>query len=322
MVVTDLHGDRDAFDRYIDEFRYLYETGDVQRLILLGDLIHFYGPPQRDSSLSMVLDLIALREELGPDVVTMLLGNHEMPHIYSVSLAKGEMEFTPRFEYAMGQHRAQILAFFRSLPLVVRTAGGVLLTHAGPALDVIEHVELLRHFDHDTILQEADSVLAQADKLDDLYARYGNLYGVSYAEDAEYYLGVRNPDDPRYTHVLRAFMISQQNKAFHVLWDTLFTQNEWGLTEFVYLQGCHDFLAAFSVDAPAPQRVVVSGHVVTPLGGYVLVNRSHLRLSSATHARPRESGRYLLLDCAKPVRGANELLGGLRSVFDDDDDDY
>ena len=67
--------------------------------------------------------------------------------------------------------------------------------------------------------------------------------------------------------------------------------------------------------------MLVSGHIVTPLGGYVLVNRYHLRLSSATHARPREAGRYLLLDCAKPVRGANELMPGLCSVFDEDEED-
>jgi len=321
MVVTDLHGDRDAFERYIDEFRYLYDTGEVQRLILLGDLIHYYGPVPRDASVSMVLDLIALREELGPDVVTMLLGNHEMPHIYSVSLAKGEMEFTPRFEIGMGPHRERILSFFRSLPFFVRTAAGVMLTHAGPAIEAVEHADLLCHFDHDAILAEADAALAQADSLDDLYERYGNLYGAPYEEEVEYYLGVRRPDDPRYPHLLRAFMISQQNTAFQVLWDTLFTQNEWGLTEFVYLQECQEFLQAFSNGAPGSQRVLVSGHIVTPLGGYVLVNRYHLRLSSATHARPREAGRYLLLDCAKPVRGANELMPGLCSVFDEDEED-
>ena len=60
MVVSDLHGDRDAFDRYVERFRELHAAGEVQRLILLGDLIHGYGPPERDSSLSMVQDVIAL----------------------------------------------------------------------------------------------------------------------------------------------------------------------------------------------------------------------------------------------------------------------
>lgn len=318
MVVSDLHGDRDAFDRYVSEFRARHAEGDIQRLILLGDLIHYYGPPQRDRSLSMVLDVIALQESLGPDRVIMVLGNHEMPHIYGVSLAKGEIEFTPRFEHTLGPHRDRVLAFFRSLPFYVRTAAGVLLSHAGPSLEAIEQIDLLRHFDHESLLCQADRALAGTPDLEDLYKQYGHLYGTSYAEEARYSLAVSGPEDPRYPHLLRAFVISQQSAPFKALWDALFTQNEWGLTEHGYLQTCTEFLHALSEDAPAPQRVLVSGHMVTPTGGYMLVNRSHLRLSSATHARPREAGTYLLLDCAHPVRAASDLLPNLRSVFKDE----
>ena len=321
MLVTDLHGDRDAFHRYVHRFHKLYQSGEAQRLIFLGDVIHGYGSEQTDGSLSMILNVIKLQQELGPDTVMMLLGNHEMPHIYGISLAKGEIEFTPRFEHVLGDHRRAVLAFLRSLPFYIRTAAGVMLTHAGPALDACEHVELLRYFDHEAILQEADQVLNQADDLTPLYQQYSALYGAPYDEEAEYYLAVRGPDDPRYTHLLRAFMISRQSAAFRVLWDMLFTMNEIGLTEWTYLQGCQRFLSAFSVDAPVEQRVVVSGHMITPMGGHMLVNRCQFRLSSAAHARPREAGCYLLLDCEKPVRAANDLLGCLGSVFDDDEDD-
>ncbi len=324
MIVTDLHGDRDAFERYIARFNTLYRAGDVQRLIFLGDLIHAYGPPRRDDSLSIILDTMALVNTLGPDTVTMLLGNHEMPHIYGVQLAKGDLEFTPRFENALGSHREAVLEFFRSLPFYVRTAAGVMLGHAGPSHEVIAQAGALQNFDHDAILHEADQTLAQAPDLNRLYQQYGQLLGAPYAEEARYCLGVTGPDDPRYAHLLRAFMISQQSKPFQLLWDALFTQNELGMVEWAYVQAAQDFLAAFSQGAPAPQRAIVSGHIITPLGGYNLVNRYHLRLSSATHARPREAGRYLLLDCAKPVNGANELLTSLGSVFtegNDDDDD-
>jgi hypothetical protein len=322
MLVTDLHGDRDAFHRYIHRFYTLYKSGEAQRLIFLGDLIHGYGSEQTDGSLNMILNVIKLQRELGPDTVIMLLGNHEMPHIYGISLAKGEIEFTPRFERVLGDHREDVLAFFRGLPFYIRTAAGVMLTHYGPAPDVCEHVDLLRHFDHEAILQEADQVLSQTDDLTPLYQQYSAVYGAPYDEEADYYLAVRGPDDPRYTHLLRAFMISQQSTSFRVLWDMLFTVNEIGLTEWAYLQGCQRFLSAFSVDAPAEQRVLVSGHMITPMGGYMLVNRCQFRLSSAAHARPREAGRYLLLDCAKPARAANDLLGSLGSVFEDDEDDW
>jgi hypothetical protein len=127
MIVTDLHGDRDAFIRYISRFRVLYASGEVQRLVLMGDLIHGYGSAQTDGSLSMVLSLIRLQDEFGPDTVIMLLGNHEMPHIYGVSLMKGDLEFTPRFEHSLGDHRESVLAFFESLPFFARTAAGVML---------------------------------------------------------------------------------------------------------------------------------------------------------------------------------------------------
>jgi hypothetical protein len=320
MIVTDLHGDHDAFTRYVHRFRALHESGAAQRLIFLGDLIHSYGPPETDGSLQMMLQVMKLQAEFGPDNVIMLLGNHEMPHIYGVSLMKGEIEFTPRFEHAMVDRRERVLAFFRSLPCYVRTAAGVMLAHAGPSAEVIGRVDALRHFDHAAILRETDEVLAQADDLTPLYKQYGQLYGTPYADDAEYLLAVEGPDDPRYAHLLRAFTISRQSREFHLLWDALFTMNEVGIAEMAYLQVCQQFLAAFSADAPAPQRVMVSGHLVTPTGGHALVNRFHLRLSSAAHARPCEAGHYLLLDCAQPVSAANELLACLGSVFDDDEE--
>lgn len=319
MIVTDLHGDRDAFDRYITRFRDLRAAGEVQRLILLGDLIHGYGPADEDFSLSMVLDVIALQEELGPDTLIMLLGNHEMPHIYGVQLFKGAHEFTPRFERAMGPHRDLIVDFFKSLPFFVRTAGGVLLTHAGPAHDVIQRADELITFDHDVPLEAADLVLAQADDLDALYRQYGNVYGRSYAMDTAKFLDVRDPDDPRYRHLLRATLIAQEAE-FSLLWDALFTQCEFGLNEMAYVQVTRDYLAAFSKGAPAPLHVVVSGHIVIPMGGYAMINRMHFRLASAAHARPREAGCYLLLDCAQTIGAANTLSAGLGNVFEMDEE--
>jgi hypothetical protein len=266
----------------------------------------------------MILDVMALQRELGEDRVIMLLGNHEMPHIYGITLSKGELEFTPRFEQMLGDHREKVLAFFDRLPFAIRTAAGVMLIHMGPEATVIDRADELRHFDHQAILRDADNVLAQADDLTPLFRQYSAVYGSPYAEDAEYYLGVKGPNDPRYAHLLRAFVISRQSEPFKLLWEAMTTQNEAGLTEFAYVQACQKFLAAFSSDAPVPQRVLVSGHMITPMGGYALVNRFHLRLSSGTHARPRDAACYLLLDCTKPVRSANELMGSLGSVFEDD----
>ncbi len=316
MVVSDLHGDRPAFDRCLAHFAAHRARGNARRLILLGDLIHSYGPPDSDASLSMVLDIMRLQAELGRDTVIMLLGNHELPHIYGVTLAKGDREFTPRFEHALGTHREDVLRFFRSLPFYIRTAAGVALGHAGPAPEAALHIETLRHFDHDALLADADRTLTQIGDLDAVYARYRQLQGVPYAELAFRYLAVQGQNDPRYPHLLRGAVISQQSRAFQALWSTLFTQNESGLRGEVYANACQAFLQALSTGAPAPQQVMVSGHIPTR-GGHQVVNPYHLRLSTAAHARPPHAGQYLLLDCARPVTSASDLLAGLRRLADE-----
>lgn len=315
MIVSDLHGDRDAFDRILGRFDTLRTHGDAQRLILLGDIIHGYGPPDRDHSLGMILDVIRLRDEWGPDTLVMLLGNHEMPHIYGITLAKGDYEFTPRFEHSLGEHRERVIEFLEGLPFYIRTAAGVMLSHAGPAMESIQQVDELRTFDHNVLLDEADLILGQADDPDDLYSQFRTIYGVPYDEMAYRYLAIEGPQSPRYPHLLRGFMIARQSQRFQALWNALFTQNEYGLTEQSYLKLCLTFLEAFSAGAPAPQHVMVSGHIATPRGGHHILNTTHLRLASAAHARPRDAGEYLLLDCAKPVQTAQDLLDHLHPVF-------
>lgn len=313
MVVTDLHGDRAAFDRCLAHFDARRARGEVQRLIFLGDLIHSYGPPNTDASLSMVVDVMQLQAALGPDTVIMLLGNHELPHIYGMTLAKGEREFTPRFEHALGERREEVLAFFRALPFYIRTAAGVALGHAGPAPEVALHIAALRSFDHEALLADADHALAGVDDLNGVYEQYYALHGVPYQELAYRYLAVRGERDPRYPDLLRGFLISQRDHTFRTLWDALFTQNEHGLTAAAYLNACRAFLDALSADAPAPQHFTVSGHMPTR-GGHQVVNPFHLRVSTAAHAQPSSSGAYLLLDCARPIRSIDELVSNLRPL--------
>lgn len=315
MVVSDLHGDGDAFDRYVQTFLALREMGEADRLIFLGDLVHGYGDEADDHSLRMILRVMELQEKFGKSNVIMLLGNHEMPHIYGVSLAKGDLEFTPRFEHMLGSQRDRVMAFFKGLPLVVRTSAGVLLTHAGPDQNSIKRVERLRFFDHDDLLRDADQTLARQENLNKVYEAYAELSGHSYEELARAYLAVTGPDDPRYSHLMRALFISERDHRFSVLWDFLFTQNERGLVPAAYDQICRLFVDAFSVGAPAAQHFCVSGHVVVPNGGYVTLNDYHFRFASATHARPRESGVYLLFDSQQPLRKAGEMAAKVRSVF-------
>jgi hypothetical protein len=49
----------------------------------------------------------------------------------------------------------------------------------------------------------------------------------------------------------------------------------------------------------------------------VEVGKQHLRLASYTHAFPKRSSRYLMLDCEKPIKAVSELTSCLRLVFND-----
>lgn len=315
MVVSDLHGDGYLFDRYVETFMALYEAGEADRLLLLGDLIHHYGPTQDDHSLRMVQRVIDLRQRLGEDKVIMLLGNHEMPHIYGVSLAKGEIEFTPRFEHQLGEHRSKVIQFFKLLPFVVRTSGGVLYCHAGPDAESVNRSARLRTFRHDDLIDDAESMLNQQGNLDQVYEAYEQISGQKYGDLAKEYLGVSGPQDPRYSHLLRALYIQERDHRFATLWDFLFTQNERGLSSSIYEQLCRRYLDAYSVGAPTQQRVCVSGHITVKNGGFQVVNSYHFRLASGPHAVPKEAGKYLLVDAQQPIQHADDLGQYTLSVF-------
>src|SRR5712691_5400470 len=56
MVVSDLHGDKDAFARYVGRFLQMRTRKKIDRLLLLGDLIHRENANQPDESLPMLVD--------------------------------------------------------------------------------------------------------------------------------------------------------------------------------------------------------------------------------------------------------------------------
>lgn len=319
MVVTDLHGRGDAFEAYQSRFVAHYEAGQVQRLILCGDLIHGNGPVKTDRSLEMIECVIALQQEYGPDTVTMLLGNHELPHLYSLPLSRGSVDYTPRFEARLSaagpDTRAEVINFISGLPFVVRTAAGVMINHTGAAAlaALPGNRDRLQDFSHTDLLARVDRVIANQN-LADLREMYSATTGMDYAEAAQYFLAVEGPQDPRYNDLLRNMILSRSDSSFELLWDTFFSRNEFGSNEKTYARMLMAYLATWSVGAPAPQNVLVAGHIPVN-GGYQIVAKQQLRLASHAHANPSNAGLYLLLDCAQPVQTAEALIPSLRSVF-------
>jgi hypothetical protein len=306
FVVADLHGAWEPYVRYRDYFLELHEQGLADQLIFLGDIIHGYGPPEEDHSLPMLWDIMQLQKELGGYTVIMLLGNHELPHIYSVALSKGEMTFTPRFEHTLGKYRPFVIEFLHRLPFVVRTAGGVMLTHAGAAASVAtpDIAGRMLNFSHKDLLDQANRLLDREDVVE-LLASFLPIDLDEYDRLARHYLAVSGPDDPRYYDVLRGYIVSNLVEWIP-LWDFFFTQCEAGVPIQMYRQTLERFLAAYS--APEmPQRVLVSGHMAAKEGREVIADHQ-LRLASWAHAVPQEAGSYLLFNVAKPVTSAADLL--------------
>lgn len=314
MVVTDLHGDWDAYSRYRDRFLDLEVHGQADTLIFTGDLIHSDGPVEDDRSLDIVLDVLALRASLG-DRIIYLLGNHELPHLYGITLQRGAHLYTPAFEAAMGERRADIISFFDGLPFYVRTRAGVSLCHAGAFAGAGEGDVMARLLDcsHRRIWEEVSTLLS-VDQRASLRAGLAKLGDESYDDMVRRYLAVSGPDDPRYDDLLIGSVVSSAHPDFDLLWAALFSPNERECGEDEYALRLDMMLQELSRGF-YQQRVLVAGHMACS-GGYALVaGGRQLRLASGSHAYPFEAGRYLLFDVEKPVRRADELLDGLGSVL-------
>jgi hypothetical protein len=314
MVVTDLHGDWDAYQRYRDRFVDLQAKGQADYLIVTGDLIHA-DPPLQDNSLSILLDILKLRA-IYNEAIIYLCGNHELPHIYGFGLSRGKREYTPAFETTLSDsaHRSEVIELLRDLPFYVRTTAGVSVTHAGAA-DVMadeNNAAKLFAWDHQRTLSEADAFLA-AQNIDGMRRAYARLsQAQSYEELAKHYLAVSDPLDPRYDDLLRGFIVTA-NPDFQVLYSALFTrcEQEYGLAE--YAETLQLMLHHLSTDYVS-QKVLVAGHTAVQ-NGFQIVAEKHLRIASGSHAKPRETGRYLLFDAARPIKEAADLLPSIHTVY-------
>ncbi|MEM7034478.1 MAG: metallophosphoesterase, partial [Chloroflexota bacterium] len=283
-------------------------------LVLTGDLIHNYEPTE-DYSLKMVLDVIALQEQYG-EAIIYLCGNHEMPHIYGISLSKGHLTFTPDFEKALNesQRRTDVIDLFHTLPFYVRTKAGVTITHAGAAAFMSNATDLIKilNWDHQALLSIADTMMSDED-IADLREGYARQHQAPYDLLAHHLLGISGPDDPRYNDLLRGFLASSHPTFDSLLWPALFTrcEEEYGRADYdIFVDA---LLREFSKNF-YQQQVLVAGHMGT-WGGYQWVTKHHLRLSSARHARPRRNGRYLLFDAGQPLNKVKHLAKGLGRVF-------
>jgi len=314
MVVTDLHGDWEIYQRYRDQFVELQTKGQADVLIFTGDLIHADDDNLPDDSLSIVLDVFELRKKYG-EAIIYLCGNHELPHIYGFRLAKGGKEYTPSFEKMMSQQnvRPGVIEFFTTLPFYIRTTAGISLTHAGATLfNSRQQANKIFFWNHKEVLSDATMKLEQQD-ISSFRRAYTKLcQAETYEELAKHYLSVRDADDPRYNDLLKGYFVTTSD-GFDKLRSTLFTRCEHEYETDTYKKNLEALLDYLSFDY-VTQKVLVSGHIAVK-NGYQKVVDKQLRLASGTHAKPQKSGKYLLFNTAKEIESVNELMVGLNSIY-------
>ena len=315
MVVADLHGDWEAYQRYRDRFFELRAAGQADILVFLGDLIHAEGTNIVDQSLEIVLDVKRLQAEHGTAVL-YLCGNHELPHMYGFGLGKGNLEYTPHFETRLtaSNKRHEVLDLFYSLPLYIRTKAGVSLAHAGASQDVdtLDKATTLFNWDHKQKLAQATELLQKED-IAGLQRSYAKLSGGdrSYKQLVKHYMGVRSEHDPRYNVLLRG-IFAQLDPEYDLLYTALFTkcENEYGTTK--YRNVLKEMLTYLGTDY-VPQQILVAGHI-NVIGGHQTIVNKHLRLTSNYHVK-RRNGVYLLFNASQPIKSDAELVSNLHKIW-------
>lgn len=138
LVAGDLHG-------HLANFKKLLDLADLprhpRRHLVLQELIHGgQAYPDGSDASHRLVDLLAALKCQFPDRVHMLLGNHEMAQWTGREILKADEDLNQRFrlgvETAYGRFAADIYAayekLFAVLPLAVRTANRVLLSHSLP----------------------------------------------------------------------------------------------------------------------------------------------------------------------------------------------
>jgi hypothetical protein len=145
LVAGDLHGNLAHFQSLLDRARL---DRNPRRHLVLQELIHGDARyPNGGCKSHQLVDLVAALKCQFPDRVHLILGNHELSEVVKRPILKagvstGEL-FRQGIDVAYGAHSAQVqnayLELFESLPLGVRTANRVFMSHSFPESDDLDN---------------------------------------------------------------------------------------------------------------------------------------------------------------------------------------
>jgi Icc-related predicted phosphoesterase len=151
MVVTDLHGDLNYFNKYMDTWEEF--KGEDNHFILTGDFIHGLDPAD-DYSVEIVEEV--KYHSRHTDNFHVLLGNHEWSHITGRPVYKAGHNQKTEFENLVGekwggkwvQKLSEYTSFFSMLKIAVKTENGLFISHAGPSMTVMNLDEVINITDN------------------------------------------------------------------------------------------------------------------------------------------------------------------------------
>jgi hypothetical protein len=159
LVAGDMHG-------HLGNFQAVYRNADLAnhpgRHLVLQELIHGkYLYPNGGDKSHQLIDLFAALKCQFPNRVHLLLGNHELAQWTNRLVMKEDKDLNAQFlsgvREAYGGKAAEIydgyLRLFSTLPLAIRTASRVFLSHSLPRQKALDRFEL-RHIETDAFPPE------------------------------------------------------------------------------------------------------------------------------------------------------------------------
>lgn len=145
IVVTDLHGNLDNFIKIMTLWGKCFNR--KCHLVLTGDFIHAMGH-ENDHSIEILEEVLYFRNKY--DNFYPLLGNHEWATLTKILIYKGGVNQNVNFEQLLKRNfpdnweekLEEYINFFQTLPVAVKTANQVFISHAGPpkAVDNLDDI--------------------------------------------------------------------------------------------------------------------------------------------------------------------------------------
>lgn len=162
LIITDIHGNLTDFKKFMNIWEY-FESYEDNHLILTGDFIHAMGL-ENDQSIDIV-EYVKYKYENFRNF-HVLLGNHEWATISNKSVFKAGINQTHNFDELLrdkfgSKYRQKLdgyIEFFKELPIAVRTANKIFISHAGPpnnirSLDEIINITRKGYNNNSTLMQ-------------------------------------------------------------------------------------------------------------------------------------------------------------------------